>query len=92
MPPLGWQIAAEIATTVSTIAFAASAIVVVMQLRQAARERYFSVTAHLFDLAESRVSARSAFPSAQALVRDLRRVVIQLSGLEGTKSSFKIPS
>ena len=53
MPALDWQLAAEIATTVSTIAFAASAIVVVMQLRQAARERYFSVTAHLFEIWQS---------------------------------------
>ncbi len=53
MPPLDWQVAAEIATTVSTIAFDASAVVVVMQLRQAARERYFSVTAHLFEIWQS---------------------------------------
>jgi peroxiredoxin len=53
MPPLDWQLAAEIATTISTIAFAASAIVVVLQLRQAARERYFSVTAHLFEIWQS---------------------------------------
>jgi peroxiredoxin len=50
---LDWQVIAEIATTVSTIAFAASAIVVVLQLRQAARERYFSVTAHLFEIWQS---------------------------------------
>ena len=50
---IDWQLAAEIATTVSTIAVAASAIVVVMQLRQAARERYFSVTAHLFEIWQS---------------------------------------
>ena len=53
MPQLDWQLAAEIATTVSTIAMAASAVVVVMQLRQAARERYFSVTAHLFEIWQS---------------------------------------
>ena len=53
MPSLDWQVAAEIATTVSTIAVAASAIVVVLQLRQAARERYFSVTAHLFEIWQS---------------------------------------
>jgi len=53
MASLDWQLAAEIATTVSTIAMAASAIVVVMQLRQAARERYFSVTAHLFEIWQS---------------------------------------
>jgi len=50
---MDWQLAAEIATTVSTIAVAASAIVVVMQLRQAARERYFSVTSHLFEIWQS---------------------------------------
>ena len=53
MAPLDWQVIAEIATTVSTVAFAASAIVVVVQLRQAARERYFSVTAHLFEIWQS---------------------------------------
>jgi peroxiredoxin len=50
---MNWQLAAEIATTFSTIAVAASAVVVVMQLRQAARERYFSVTAHLFEIWQS---------------------------------------
>src|SRR5260370_1081448 len=45
MPSIDWQVAASIATVVSTVAFAASAIVVVLQLRQAARQRYFSVTA-----------------------------------------------
>jgi len=53
MVALDWQVIAEIATTVSTVAFAASAIVVVVQLRQAARERYFSVTAHLFEIWQS---------------------------------------
>ena len=53
MVALDWQVIAEIATTVSTIAFAASAIVVVLQLRQAARERYFAVTAHLFEIWQS---------------------------------------
>jgi hypothetical protein len=53
MVALDWQVIAEIATTVSTIAFAASAIVVVVQLRQAARERYFAVTAHLFEIWQS---------------------------------------
>ena len=53
MASFDWQLAAEIATTISTIAVAASAIVVVMQLRQAARERYFSVTAHLFEIWQS---------------------------------------
>src|SRR5882672_2985934 len=53
MPSIDWQIAASIATVVSTVAFAASAIVVVLQLRQASRERYFSVTAHLFEIWQS---------------------------------------
>ena len=53
MVALDWQVIAEIATTVSTIAFGASAVVVVLQLRQAARERYFSVTAHLFEIWQS---------------------------------------
>jgi len=53
MPSLDWQLIAEIASTVSTIAFAVSAIVVVVQLRQAARERYFSVTSHLFEIWQS---------------------------------------
>lgn len=50
---IDWQVAAAIATVVSTVAFAASAIVVVLQLRQASRERYFSVTAHLFEIWQS---------------------------------------
>src|SRR5437899_11232048 len=53
MPSIDWQVAAAIATVVSTVAFAASAIVVAVQLRQAARERYFSVTAHLFEIWQS---------------------------------------
>src|SRR6266403_5026474 len=53
MPLIDWQVAAAIATVVSTVAFAASAIVVVLQLRQASRERYFSVTAHLFEIWQS---------------------------------------
>src|SRR5882762_609004 len=53
MLSIDWQVAAAIATVVSTVAFAASAIVVVLQLRQAARERYFSVTAHLFEIWQS---------------------------------------
>jgi hypothetical protein len=47
---IDWQVAAAIATVISTVAFIASAIVVVLQLRQAARERYFSITAHLFEI------------------------------------------
>jgi len=53
MPSIDWPVAAAIATVISTVAFAASAIVVVVQLRQAARERYFSVTAHLFEIWQS---------------------------------------
>src|SRR5882724_5234429 len=53
MPSIDWQVAAAIATVISTVAFAASAIVVVLQLRQASRERYFSVTAHLFEIWQS---------------------------------------
>src|SRR5579864_6665991 len=53
MPSIDWQVAAAIATVVSTVAFIASAIVVVLQLRQAARERYFSITAHLFEIWQS---------------------------------------
>src|SRR5882724_486461 len=53
MPSIDWQVAAAIATVISTVAFAASAIVVVMQLRQAARERYFTVTSHLFEIWQS---------------------------------------
>ena len=53
MASIDWQVAAAIATVVSTLAFIASAIVVVLQLRQAARERYFSITAHLFEIWQS---------------------------------------
>lgn len=50
---LDWQLAAAIATVFSSIAFAISAIAVMLQLRQMARERYFSVTAHLFEIWQS---------------------------------------
>jgi peroxiredoxin len=50
---IDWQVAAAIATVVSTLAFIASAIVVILQLRQAARERYFTITAHLFEIWQS---------------------------------------
>lgn len=53
MPSVDWQLAAAIATVFSSIAFAISAIAVMLQLRQMARERYFSVTAHLFELWQS---------------------------------------
>lgn len=53
MSPINWEAAAAIATIISTVAFIASAIVVILQLRQAARERYFSITAHLFEMWQS---------------------------------------
>jgi len=53
MPVIDWQLAAAVATVVSTLAFIASAIVVILQLRQAARERYFTITAHLFEIWQS---------------------------------------
>jgi len=53
MLAIDWQVAAAIATVISTVAFIASAIVVILQLRQAARERYFSITAHLFEIWQS---------------------------------------
>lgn len=48
-----WELAAAIATVFSSIAFAISAIAVMLQLRQMARERYFSVTSHLFEIWQS---------------------------------------
>lgn len=53
MASLDWQVVADVATTVSAVAIGASAVVVVLQLRRAARERYFSVTAHLFEIWQS---------------------------------------
>jgi peroxiredoxin len=53
MPTIDWPLAAAIATVFSSIAFAASAIAVMLQLRQMTRERYFSVTAHLFEMWQS---------------------------------------
>lgn len=50
---IDWQLAAAIATVFSSVAFAVSAIAVMIQLRQMTRERYFSVTAHLFDIWQS---------------------------------------
>jgi len=47
---MNWQIDAAIATIVSSIAIVASAIFVVIQLRQAARDRYFAITSHLFEI------------------------------------------
>src|ERR1700751_1874076 len=53
MPSIDWQLAAAVATVFSTVAFAISAIVVALQLHQAKRERFFSVTSHLFELWQS---------------------------------------
>jgi peroxiredoxin len=53
MHSIDWQLAAAIATVFSSAAFAISAIAVMLQLRQMARERYFSVTAHLFEIWQS---------------------------------------
>src|SRR5260370_32482249 len=53
MPSIDWQVAAALAAVVSTGAVIESAIVVVLQLRQASRERYFSITAHLFEIWQS---------------------------------------
>src|SRR6266478_2325397 len=53
MPSIDWQLDAAVATVFSSIAFAVSAIAVMLQLRQMARERYFSVTAHLFEIWQS---------------------------------------
>ena len=53
MHSVDWQLATAIATVFSSVAFAISAIAVMLQLRQMARERYFSVTAHLFELWQS---------------------------------------
>ncbi len=53
MPSIDWQLAAAIATVISSVTFAASAIAVVMQLRQTARGHFFSVTSHLFEIWQS---------------------------------------
>src|SRR6185437_7101372 len=47
---MNWQIDAAIATIVSSVAIVASAIFVVIQLRQAARDHYFAITSHLFEI------------------------------------------
>src|SRR5437879_3211351 len=47
------QADAAIATIVSAVAIVASAIFVVFQLRQAARDRYFAITSHLFEIWQS---------------------------------------
>src|SRR6266852_5407638 len=45
---MNWQVDAAIASIVSAMAVVASTIFVVVHLRQAARERYFEITAFLF--------------------------------------------
>ena len=45
---INWQADEAIATIVSSVAIVAGAIFVVIQLRQAARDRYFTITANLF--------------------------------------------
>jgi hypothetical protein len=47
------QLDATIATIVSSMAIVASALFVVVQLRQAARDRYFTITSHLFEIWQS---------------------------------------
>jgi hypothetical protein len=53
MPVIDWQLGAAIATIVSALTLIASAAFVVVQLRQASRERYFAITAHLFEIWQS---------------------------------------
>jgi hypothetical protein len=50
---MDWQVDAAIATIVSSVAIVASAAFVVVQLRQAARDRYFAITSHLFEIWQS---------------------------------------
>lgn len=50
---MNWQVDAAIASIVSAMAVVASTIFLVVQLRQAARERYFEITAHLFQIWQS---------------------------------------
>jgi len=50
---MNWQADAAIASIVSAMAIVASTIFLVVQLRQAARERYFAITAHLFEIWQS---------------------------------------
>jgi hypothetical protein len=47
------QVDALVATIISSIAIVASAIFVIVQLRQAARDRYFAITSHLFEIWQS---------------------------------------
>jgi hypothetical protein len=48
------QVDAMIATIVSSVAIVASAIFVVVQLRQAGLDRYFAITSHLFEIWQTR--------------------------------------
>lgn len=50
---MNWQVDAAIASIVSAMAVVTSTIFLVVQLRQAARERYFEITAHLFQVWQS---------------------------------------
>jgi hypothetical protein len=50
---MNWEMDTALATIVSAIAVAASAGFVVVQLRQAARDRYFAITSHLFEIWQS---------------------------------------
>src|SRR5260370_41319213 len=50
---INWQADEAIATIVSSLAIVAGAIFVVIQLRQAARDRYFTITADLFGIWQS---------------------------------------
>ena len=50
---INWQADAAIATMISSVAIVAGAIFVVIQLRQAARDRYYTITANLFELWQS---------------------------------------
>ncbi len=47
---MNWQVDAALATIISAIAIVAGTIFVVVQMRQAARDRYFNITAHLFEI------------------------------------------
>lgn len=47
------QADAMLATIISSVAIVASAMFVVVQLRQAARDRYFTITSHLFEIWQS---------------------------------------
>lgn len=48
-----WAVDESIATIVTATAVVAGTIFVVVQMRQAARDRYFSITAHLFEIWQS---------------------------------------